>query len=51
MERLGIVDETYFSKGDRKKLWKQIEPDKWYNPDFENFINEEIIRKSESKPV
>lgn len=40
-----------FQRGTIKELWKQIEPDKWFNPDFENFINEEIIRKSESKPV
>ena len=40
-----------FRRGTIKELWKQIEPDKWFNPDFENFINEEILQKSGSKTV
>ncbi len=40
-----------FLRGTIKETWKQIEPDKWFNPDFENFINEEIMPKSGSKPV
>jgi hypothetical protein len=40
-----------FRRGTIKETWKHIEPDKWFNPDFENFINEEIMPKSGSKPV
>ena len=32
-----------FRRGTIKETWKQIEPDKWFNPDFQNFLNSEII--------
>ena len=32
-----------FRRGTIKETWKQIEPDKWFNPDFQNFINSEIV--------
>ncbi len=31
--RRGIITET----------WKQVEPDGWFNPAFQNFINREIV--------
>jgi hypothetical protein len=40
-----------FRRGTIKETWKQIEPDKWFNPDFENFINKEITQKLESGPT
>jgi hypothetical protein len=40
-----------FRRGTIKETWKQIEPDKWFNPDFENFINKEIMQKLESRPT
>jgi hypothetical protein len=40
-----------FRRGTIKETWKQIEPDKWFNPDFENFINKEITQKLESRPT
>jgi hypothetical protein len=32
--RRGIISET----------WKQVEPDGWFNPAFQNFINREIVK-------
>jgi len=32
-----------FRRGTIKETWKHIEPDRWFNPDFQNFINTEII--------
>jgi hypothetical protein len=32
-----------FRKGTIKETWEQIEPDKWFNADFQNFINTEIV--------
>jgi hypothetical protein len=26
-----------------KEWWKQLEPDKWFNPDFQYFINAEVV--------
>ncbi len=40
-----------FRRGTIKETWKQIESDKWFNPDFEKFLDEEIMPKSGSKPV
>ena len=31
-----------FRRGTIKETWKQIEPDRWFNPDFQNFINKEL---------
>ncbi|MGC2575254.1 MAG: hypothetical protein WA364_27425 [Candidatus Nitrosopolaris sp.] len=28
-----------FRRGTIKETWKQIEPDKWFNPDFQNFLD------------
>ena len=43
MGRLVTMDETYISKGTIKEIFKQIESDKWFNPDFQNFVNTEIV--------
>jgi len=32
-----------FRRGTIKGWWKQIEPDKWFNPDFQNFINTKVL--------
>jgi hypothetical protein len=32
-----------FRKGTIKETWEQIEPDKWFNADFQNLINTEIV--------
>ncbi|MDQ6862920.1 MAG: hypothetical protein M3044_03770 [Thermoproteota archaeon] len=32
-----------FRKGTIRETWKQVEPDRWFNPAFQNFINTEII--------
>jgi hypothetical protein len=37
-----------FRKGTIMETWKQIESDKWFNPEFEKFINEEIVPTPES---
>ena len=35
-----------FKYGTIGKQWKQIQTERWLNPDFENFINEEINPKT-----
>jgi hypothetical protein len=40
-----------FKYGTIGQQWKQIQSERWLNPDFENFINEEIIPKPESRPT
>jgi hypothetical protein len=40
-----------FRKGSIIETWKQIESDKWFNPDFETFINKEVAPKPESKSI
>jgi hypothetical protein len=32
-----------FRYGTIGEQWEQIESERWFNPDFENFLNEEII--------
>jgi hypothetical protein len=32
-----------FKYGTIGEQWEQIESERWFNPDFENFLNEEII--------
>jgi hypothetical protein len=32
-----------FRKGTIKETWEQIKPDKWFNADFQNLINTEIV--------
>jgi hypothetical protein len=36
-----------FRKGTIRETWKQVEPDRWFNPAFQNFVNTEIIGASE----
>jgi hypothetical protein len=35
-----------FQKGTITEIWKQVESEKWFNPDFQKFINIEILDKS-----
>ncbi len=35
-----------FRKGTITEIWKQVESEKWFNPDFQNFINREILDES-----
>jgi hypothetical protein len=39
-----------FKYGTIGEQWKQIESERWFNSDFENFINEEIMPKPGSRP-
>jgi hypothetical protein len=32
-----------FRKGTIKETWKQVEPDNWFNPAFQKFVNTEIV--------
>ena len=32
-----------FRRGTIREIWKQIEPDGWFNPAFQKFLNAEII--------
>jgi hypothetical protein len=38
-----------FKRGTIREIWKEIEPDKWFDPSFQNFINTEIVRESSQK--
>ena len=38
-----------FKYGTIGEQWKQIQTERWLNPDFENFINEEIVPKPGSR--
>jgi hypothetical protein len=40
-----------FKYGTIGEQWKQIQAERWLNPDFENFINEEIVPKPGSRPT
>jgi hypothetical protein len=33
-----------FRRGTIKETWKQIEPDRWFNPAFQDFVNKEIVQ-------
>ena len=39
-----------FKYGTIGEQWKQIQTERWLNPDFENFVNEEIVPKPGSRP-
>ena len=32
-----------FRRGTITETWKQIERDKWFNPDFQNFLDTEVV--------
>ena len=32
-----------FRKGTITEIWKQVESERWFNPEFQNFINREIV--------
>jgi hypothetical protein len=33
-----------FKKGTIGDYWKTIEPENWFDPEFQNFIDSEIVR-------
>jgi hypothetical protein len=38
-----------FRKGTIGEYWKTIEPENWFDPEFQGFINNEIVREDKSK--
>jgi hypothetical protein len=40
-----------FKYGTIGEQWKQIQAERWLNPHFENFLNEGIMPKPESRPT
>src|ERR687884_2344693 len=40
-----------FKYGTIGEQWKQIQSERWLNRSFENFVNQEIIPKPESRPT
>ena len=32
-----------FRKGMIGETWKQVEPDRWFDPAFQNFVNKELV--------
>src|ERR671918_2888720 len=40
-----------FKYGTLSEQWKLIQSERWFNPDFQNFINKEIALKPESKSI
>src|SRR5215213_9604650 len=42
---------NWFKYGTISEQWKQIQSETWFNPDFENFLNEEIMPKPGSRPT
>jgi hypothetical protein len=40
-----------FKYGTIGEQWKQIGSERWFSPDFENFLNEEIMPKPGSRPT
>ena len=37
--------------GTLSEQWKLIQSERWFNPDFDNFINKEVVPKPESKSI
>ena len=46
MDRVVTFHEKLLRKGTIGETWKQVEPDRWFDPAFQNFINTEIIGAS-----
>jgi hypothetical protein len=42
---------NYFKFGIIGEQWKLIQSEKWFNLDFENFLNKEIMPKPGSRPT
>ena len=40
-----------FKYGTIGQHWKQMQSERWVNPDFENFLNKEIVPKAGSRPT
>jgi len=39
-----VLMKNCFQRGTISEAWKRIEEDKWFDPEFQNFLNAEIIR-------
>jgi hypothetical protein len=39
----GLGDKSRFKKGTIGEYWKTIEPENWFDPEFRDFINNEIV--------
>jgi hypothetical protein len=37
------MDETYISKRNYQRNMETNRADRWFNPDFQNFVNTEIV--------
>ena len=42
---IGLIRAAAFRKGTIGEYWKAIEPENWFDPEFRDFINNEIIRE------
>jgi hypothetical protein len=40
-----------FKYGTLGEQWEQIQSERWFNIDFQNFINKEVVPKEGSKPI
>jgi hypothetical protein len=45
---IGLI-RAAFRKGTIGEYWKTIEPENWFDPEFLDFINNEIVREDKSK--
>ncbi len=45
---MGLI-RSAFRKGTIGEYWKTIEPENWFDPEFLDFINNEIVREDKSK--
>jgi hypothetical protein len=50
MRKRNVLDDNewigwlhIFRRGTIKQWWKQLEPDKCFNPDFQNFLYTEVL--------
>jgi hypothetical protein len=46
--RIGSI-RAAFRKGTIGEYWKTIEPENWFDLEFQDFINNEIVREVKSK--
>ena len=45
---IGLI-RAAFRKGTIGEYWKTVEPENWFDPEFLDFINNEIVREDKSK--
>lgn len=51
MDRLVEWMRNCFKYGTLNEQWKLIQSERWFNPDIENFIDEEVAPQPESKSI